>query len=52
LRDEICADGEDRCGSAIDLGAIQAAFGAVHLHSTKPRRQQPSKLLRLLLLNT
>lgn len=52
LRDEVCADGEDRRGSAIDLGAVQAAFGAVHLHSTKPRQQQPSKLLRPLLLST
>jgi len=40
LRDEVCADGENRRGSAISLGAIQAVFGAVHLHSTKPRRQQ------------
>lgn len=52
LRDEVCADSEDRRGSAIDLGAVQAAFGTVHLHSTKPRQQQPSKLLRPLLLNT
>lgn len=51
LCDEIRANGENRRGSAIDLGAVQAAFGTVHLHSTEPRWQQLSKSLRPLLLS-
>jgi len=35
LRDKVRADGIDRRGSAIDLAAVQAAFGAVHLHSQR-----------------
>jgi len=52
LCDKIRANGEDWRRSAVDLSAIQAAFGAVHLHSHQTEVAATSKSLRPLLLNT